>query len=283
MSHTGNTVLKERVVLVTGAGRGLGWGIARACGLAGACVCATDIDAAELARTGRDLQADGGTGATELLDVSDPAAFQAVVERVLTRWGRLDVLVHCAILMPLVRFEDTTLDLWWRQLHVSLGGLFNGARAVWPAMKRQGGGHIIGVASGSSFRGFKDEVTYCTGKHAQEGFVKALSLEAAPDRIAVNTMGPGKPIKTTRITWNEFDHLPTEEKARWADPVALGAGYVWLAAQPPGRFSGYRFDAGPICDTIAREGFDFEFAPAKVTLYPDDFEARREWYASYPD
>ncbi len=150
-------------------------------------------------------------------------------------------------------------------------------------MKAQGGGHIIGIASGSSVRGYKDEVAYCTAKHAQEGFMKALALEAAPFNIALNTIGPGRPIKTTRVTWAELDALPAAEKARWADPVELGQAWVWLAAQPPQRFSGFRFDAGPIVDAIAAEGFGFAFAPEKVTLYVDDFVARRQWQANYPD
>jgi hypothetical protein len=65
--------------------------------------------------------------------------------------------------------------------------------------------------------------------------------------------------------------------------VELGKAFVWLAAQPPSRFSGLRFDAGPIVDTIAREGWDFDFAPEKVTAYVQDFVARQEWMANYPD
>jgi NAD(P)-dependent dehydrogenase (short-subunit alcohol dehydrogenase family) len=275
--------LEGKVALVTGAGRGLGCGIARALGRAGAKVCATDIDAGELAQTEAELVADGATARAQTLDVSDLAAFQATVRQVVERWGRLDVLVHNAIFMPLVRFEQTSPDLWWRQLQVSLGGLYNGTRAVWDVMKTQGGGHIMGIASGSSVRGYKDEVAYCTGKHGQEGFIKALALEAAPDRIALNTIGPGKPIKPTRITRAELAQLPEQEKAAWADPIELGVAFVWLAAQPPQRFSGLRFDAGIIADTIATEGFDFVFAPEKVTLYTDDFVARQKWYAAYED
>ena len=113
--------------------------------------------------------------------------------------------------------------------------------------------------------------------------MKALSLEAAPYRIALNSMGPGRTIKPTRITWREFDALPAEQKAGWADPVELGEAFAWLAAQDPGTYSGFRFDAGPIVDTIAAEGFDFVFAPEKVTLYVDDFVTRQKWYANYPD
>ena len=166
---------------------------------------------------------------------------------------------------------------------LGLGGLYNATRAVWDLMKAQGGGHIMGIASGSSVRGYKDEVAYCTTKHAQEGFMKALALESAPFNIAVNSVGPAPAIKPTRVTWAELDAMPKTEKAGWADPVELGQAFVWLASQPPARFSGLRFDAGPIVDTIRAEGFDFDFAPEKVTLYVDDFVYRRQWYEENRD
>src|SRR5262249_23832274 len=93
-------LLEGKVALVTGAGRGFGWGIARAFGRAGARVCATDIDEAELAQSAADLAAEGSTALALPLDVSDLAAFESVVGREVERWGRLDVLVHNAIFMP---------------------------------------------------------------------------------------------------------------------------------------------------------------------------------------
>jgi NAD(P)-dependent dehydrogenase (short-subunit alcohol dehydrogenase family) len=276
-------VLTGKVALVTGSGRGLGWGIARALGRAGARVCISDINPDELARSARDLADDGTEHMRLHLDVSDLAAFEAVARQVADRWGRLDVLVHNAIYMPLITFDETTPEAWWQQIRVGLGGTFNGTRAVWNLMKAQGGGHIIGVASGSSFRGYRKEISYCTVKHGLEGFVKALSLEARAFNIALNTIGPGTPIKPTRITWAELDRTPPAVKAAWADPVELGKAWVWLAAQPPSRFNGYRFDAANIVRTITAEGCDFPFAPGKVTRYVDDFLARQEWYASYSD
>lgn len=275
--------LNGKVALVTGAGRGLGWGIARALGQHGARVCVTDIDAGELARAEADLLGDGSQVTARPLDVADRAAFQATVAAVVREWGRLDILVHNAIFMPLVRFDAMTPELWQRQIDVSLGGLYNATYAAWTIMKEQGGGHIIGIASGSSVRGYKDEVAYCTVKHAQEGFIKALALEAAPFRIAVNSVGPGRTIKPTRITWAELEDIPVEQKAQWADPVALGQAFVWLGAQDPAQYSGLRFDAGPIVAAIAAEGFDFTFAPEKVTLYVDDFVARQQWQVNYPE
>ncbi len=273
----------DRVALVTGAARGLGWGIARAFGLAGARVCVTDISDEELARCARDLAADGTEFEVRRSDVADLADCKSVVEKIVDRWGRLDVLVHNAVYMPLITFESTSPQEWSRQIDVGIGGLFNCARAVWEQMKAQGGGHIIGIASGSSLRGYKEEVAYCTVKHGIEGFVKALSLEAKAHNIALNTIGPGTRIKPTRLTWAEHDAAPEESRRSWADPVELGKAWVWLASQPPSRFSGYRFDAARIVETIAREGADFKFAAEKVTLYPEDFRAREQWYRDYAD
>jgi NAD(P)-dependent dehydrogenase (short-subunit alcohol dehydrogenase family) len=275
-------MLKEgSVALVTGAARGLGWGIARAFGVAGARVCITDIHDDEIARCGRDLAADGTDFQAFRSDVADLAECQGVVQKIIDRWGRLDVVVHNAIYMPLITFEATTPKEWSRQLDVGIGGLFNCTYAAWNQMKAQGGGHIIGVASGSSFRGYKREIAYCTIKHGVEGFVKALSFEARLYNIALNTIGPGARIKPTRMTWAEHDQAPAELRATWTDPVELGKAWVWLASQPPARFSGYRFDAAKIVQTVAREGPDFEFAPEKATLYPDDFRMRQEWYSTY--
>ena len=274
---------RNRVALVTGAARGLGWGIARAFGLAGATVCVTDVRDDELARCARDLAADGADFHSYRSDVADLAECQRVVESIIDRSGRLDVVVHNAIYMPLTTFDATAPDEWSRQINVGIGGLFNCTRAVWNQMKAQGGGHIIGIASGSSIRGYKEEIAYCTIKHGIEGFVKALSLEAKAHNIALNTIGPGARIKPTRMTWAEYDQAPAELRTSWADPVELGTAWVWLAAQPPSRFSGYRFDAATLVKTIAREGDDFEFTPEKVTLYPDDFRARQDWYRTYAD
>jgi NAD(P)-dependent dehydrogenase (short-subunit alcohol dehydrogenase family) len=272
-----------RVAIVTGAGRGLGWGIARAFGRAGARVCVTDINEGELARCARDLAADGTEFQAYTSDVADLAAVTRVVTEVVERWGRLDVVVHNAIYMPLITFEATTPEEWSRQINVGLGGLFNCTHAAWSRMKARRGGHIIGVASGSSIRGYKEEIAYCAIKHGVEGFVKALSLEAGAHNIAINTIGPGSRIKPTRTTWTDYDRAPAGLRATWADPVELGKAWVWLANQPPGRFNGYRFDAGTLVQTLAREGDDFEFAAEKVTLYPDDFRARQKWYRDYAD
>jgi NAD(P)-dependent dehydrogenase (short-subunit alcohol dehydrogenase family) len=243
----------------------------------------TDIGDEELARCAHDMAADGAEALPLRSDVADLDACRDVVARIVARWGRLDAVVHNAIYMPLITFDATSPQEWSRQLDVGLGGMFNCTHAAWEQMKAQGGGHIIGVASGSSFRGFKEEIAYCTIKHGVEGFVKALSLEAGDHNIALNTIGPGATIKPTRMTWAEYEQAPAELRATWADPAELGRAWVWLAEQPPSHINGYRLDAATIVATLDREGPGFAFAPEKVTLYPDDFRARTEWYENYPE
>lgn len=271
-------LLAGKVALVTGAGRGLGAGIARGLAQAGAQVCIADINNAELTLTQAEITADVHATTENLLaltaDVGDFEQMARAVEEIVQRWGRLDLLVSNAAIMPLVSFAETTPDLWHRILNVNLTGVYNGVKAAWPQMVTQGGGHCIAIASGASVRGFVDEVAYCTAKHGLEGFTKALAMEAEPHNIAVNTMGPGKLIKPTSISRAEAEQLATKEEIAWVDPVTLAPAFVWLALQPPNRYTGLRFDAGPLADTIAAEGYDFPFSPDKVTLYVDDFVAR---------
>ena len=86
------------------------------------------------------------------------------------------MVVANAIYMPLISFEATTPAEWSRQLAVGIGGVFNCTRAAWARMKTQGGGQIIGIASGSSINGFKEEIAYCTVKHGIEGFFLAPGI-----------------------------------------------------------------------------------------------------------
>ena len=274
MTQESTGLLHDRVAWVTGAGRGFGAGIARGMAQAGAHVCISDINVAELAATADEIRNDGGEVMVRLADVTDAAAMQATADAIVAAWGRLDVVVNNAAIMPLVPFVGHTPDFWRKMIDVNLTGVYHGVWAAWPHMVQQGGGHYITIASGASVRGFVDEVAYCAAKHGIEGFTKALALEAAPHNIAINTMGPGKPIKPTSITRADETKLSDADRAAWTDPLALAPAFAWLAAQPPGRFTGLRFDAGPLADTIAAEGYDFDFAPEKATLYVEEMKAR---------
>ena len=268
--------MNKKVALITGAGRGLGGGIARALGKAGFRVCLTDVNLEEMNETANTIRKDGSEVFVQYLDVRDYKAFCVLVDAVVEKWQRIDVFVHAGAVMPMKRFDETTIDDLWVELDVNLGGLINGSKAVWEIMKQQNQGHIIGIASGASFRGHIDEVMYCTAKHAQEGFVKSLAMEAKDFNIAVNTVGPGKTLKPTSMSLNEASKLPLETTSNWTDPSILGNGFVWLLRQGT-KFTGLRFDAGPIIDSIDSEGWEFAFSAQKVTSRPKEFCETLDW------
>ncbi|MYD42003.1 MAG: SDR family oxidoreductase [Acidimicrobiia bacterium] len=275
--------LEGKVALVTGAARGLGAGISKAFMGTGVKVCATDVDEDDMAASFRGTEGIGTSLLTVPLDVADPGMFADVVCRVLDHWGRLDVLVHAAAIMPVISLDDTSHDFWWKELGIHLGGLFNGAKAVRDAMRAHGGGHIISVASRAGFFAYPNGVAYCVGKHGLEGFTKSLAIEWMPYNIAVNTMGPGsgKRIKPTGMTLEQAAQAPEDVRSTWTDPAVLGEGFVWLAGQPPARFTGLCFDAGMVADALAAEGWNFDFAPGKVTPNPEDMRSRWEWQAQW--
>jgi NAD(P)-dependent dehydrogenase (short-subunit alcohol dehydrogenase family) len=278
-------LMAGKVVLVTGAARGFGTGIARGFARAGAHLCVLDIELDELAQAEAEIAVESSAAGGELValvaDVTDLAQMQAAVDQAVNRWGRLDVMVNNAAIMPRVTFEETTPEIWRRIIDVNLTGVYHGVKAAWPHFVRQGGGHSMAIASGSSVRGSAREAAYCATKHGLEGFTKALAVEAEPHNIAVNTIGPGKRIKPTSVSRAEATTLPPEEQAIWNDPVILAPAFIWLAMQPPARFTGLRFDAGPIVDAIAAEGYDFAVTPEKVTSYVDDFVQRLEHRARW--
>lgn len=263
-------LLSGRAVLVTGAGRGLGAGIAHGLARAGAHVCILDIDAAELEQTAHELRGEPGAALAVPADVTRPAELESAVDACLARWGRLDAAIANAALLPVVPFEQTSLELWQHTLDVNLSGVFNTYKAAWPALLKSGGGHLVAIASGASVRGTSGETAYCAAKHGIEGLTKALALEGAAANIAANTVGPGALIKPTSISRAGVADVPADVQARWADPLLLAPAFVWLLLQPPARYTGLRFDAGTLATTIAAEGYDFSFEPAKATLYPDD-------------
>jgi len=222
--------LTGKAALVTGAGSGLGAATARAFAAAGCGVACLDLNGDAAARTAAGL--DTAAGALGLAaDVSDAGAVFAAVEETLGRWGRIDVAVNCAGTDVILPLADMSIEQWDRVLGVNLRGPFLIAKAVLPAMKRQGGGHIVNVASTAALRAWANASAYHASKFGLVGFGRGLGVEGRADNIRVTTVIPGG----MRTGW--FDSFPEQgiplpDEANLQDPATVAEAIVFATRLP---------------------------------------------------
>jgi NAD(P)-dependent dehydrogenase (short-subunit alcohol dehydrogenase family) len=171
--------------IVTGAGSGIGAALCRALVSAGADVVCTDIDGDAAERTAAALDARSAG-----LDVTDAAAVQAVVDEVVHRAGRLDLMFNNAGIVWGGDSELLTLDQWNAIIDVNIRGVVHGVAAAYPRMVRQGHGHIVNTASMAGLTAAGQITSYVMTKHAVVGLSLALRSEAAARGVGVLVVCP---------------------------------------------------------------------------------------------
>ena len=173
--------------IVTGAGSGIGAALCRALVAAGAEVLCTDIDADAAAGTATLL---GPRASSARLDVTDAAAVAAVVDEVVGRTGRLDLMFNNAGITWAADTENLTLGQWNAIIDVNIRGVVHGVAAAYPVMIRQGHGHIVNTASMAGLAAAGLITSYVMTKHAIVGLSLALRTEAAAHGIGVLAICP---------------------------------------------------------------------------------------------
>ncbi len=186
--------LKERVVIITGAGQGIGRVFAKAFASAGARVVVAELNESKAEAVAEEiLKADGEVLAVTT-DVADPASITEMIEVVEDEWGRIDVLINNAGIFSSLEmrpFDQIPLDEWEHVLRVNLTGPFLCARAVLPAMRRAKWGRIINIASGAVRLGRPNYLHYIATKSALMGMSLSMARELGADGITVNAILPG--------------------------------------------------------------------------------------------
>ncbi|MDX2030500.1 MAG: 3-oxoacyl-ACP reductase family protein [Blastocatellia bacterium] len=233
---------RERVALVTGAGRGIGRAIARGLAAAGFTICVNDIDPASAEACADELISAGGRARAAAADVSQPAQVTELFARAVGGAGRLDVLINNAgVSRPRPLVETSDAD-WSALLAVNLSSVFYCCRAAFPLM-REAGGRIINLSSVSAHTGkvVSDNAAYVAAKAGVDGLTRALAREGAPWGIAVNSVAPG--VVETEI----HAQLSQERRAqlpgliptgRLASPEEIAEVVCFLAASAGSQLTG---------------------------------------------
>jgi meso-butanediol dehydrogenase / (S,S)-butanediol dehydrogenase / diacetyl reductase len=226
---TGRDRMRGKVVAVTGAGRGIGRGIAERFAAEGASVALVDRDASVNDVAAEVAQTSGAEAIGVVCDVTDEASVDGFIGAVESSFGRLDVLVNNAGAITISPLAELTLEAWNRVLAVNTTGMFLCTKAAVPLMRRGGaGGRVLNAASGQARQGFIYTPHYAASKFGVIGLTQSLAKELAPDQITVNAYCPGI-VGSDMWAYNDRewgrllgDYGPGELMAEWVESIPLG-------------------------------------------------------------
>ena len=214
--------IEGKVVIITGASSGLGEATARLLAERGAKLMLGARRGDRLKKLVADIEKAGGTALAHVVDVADNSQVQAMVKATLETYGRVDVLLNNAGLMPLSPLGAVKVAEWDRMVDVNLKGVLYGMAAVLPVMYEQKSGHIINMASIAGIKVMPTGAVYCATKHAVRALTEGLRMES-DGSIRATLISPG--AVDTELT-STISHEATAKGTSQAYEIAIGADAV---------------------------------------------------------
>ena len=197
--------VEERVVIITGAAQGIGRELARQFAAAGAFAVIADLDIEKADVVVKEIQDAGGVGLAVRVDVADELSVAAMVDTVIEKWGRVDVLINNASIFATIEkgpFDQIPVAQWEHVLKVNVTGSYLCVRAVAAHMRTAGFGRIINISSDAVTRGTVNYLHYVTSKSALIGMTNSLARELGGYGITVNCVRPGSVATEVERTVN---------------------------------------------------------------------------------
>ncbi len=234
--------IRGHVAIVTGAGRGIGRGIALALGAEGCKVVVLDRDGDPANEVAERIRAAGGEAFAIIGDVGDSASVASFTKAALEQFGTIHILVNNAGFSRDAAITEMSDSQWQDVINVCLTGVFYCSRAVAPAMLKQRYGRIINIAS-RSYMGNLKKVNYSAAKAGVIGFTKALAIEMGPHNITVNAIAAGT-VDTERFkSTPSYAQAIARAKAsilvgRVGEPEDMARGVLFLASPDAGYVTG---------------------------------------------
>ncbi|MCP2335633.1 glucose 1-dehydrogenase [Actinomadura rupiterrae] len=229
--------LQDKAVIVTGGARGLGAAAARRMAAGGAKVVLTDVLAEEGEKTAAEI---GGIFVRH--DVSSADEWQAVVDRAVGTYGRLDGLVNNAGIASGQTIEDEPQEYFEKVLKINLLGVWLGIKTAIPAMRAAGGGSIVNISSAAGLTGLPLTSGYGASKWGVRGLTKIAAVELGADRIRVNSVHPGMTVTPMTVesagaTEGEGS-FPLAALGRTGVPEEIGAAVAFLISDDASYLTG---------------------------------------------
>lgn len=219
--------VKDKVILVTGGGQGLGAAICKTMAADGAVVIATDVNETKLKGTVKEISDSGGKIESYVMNVADEKNVGEIINKVIQEYGHIDAVINNAGIDYTKPVDELTFDEWNKVISVNLTGPFNVSKTVCPFMKKHGKGHIVNITSTAAKRAWPNASAYHASKWGLLGLSHALHAELRQDHIKVTALVSGG-MQTPFI----LERFPEVDPNVLQDPKNVAETIKYILCQP---------------------------------------------------